>query len=342
MTTPGDPVPGAWSSSPDPARSASPLPSPPHLAVSPPPSLAVPPPPSLAVPPPPPPPPPTPSLAAARVDPAQLLDPGDVPEHFVPLRVEPPPRLFATWWLRYLLVLAQLVGIVVVMLTEYAQPGGLVESPAVVTTYLLAACMLVCWSALAMLDAKRLVPATLYRRGSSALVAVVLWLVAFVAPVGAFRVVEWARDRFADNPDDVAVVTATIAAVLLCFVLVWTPFHYHTAQAHRIGAPVRVVAAWFWLPLIAAVGVVLANSLGLAEMLEDGGLTASERTVQVGMVFGVPALMLTLCTWRATTVIDEVIDLRWRRWRKEWEQTLAAMAAQPPPGPEGPVPLPAT
>ena len=124
-----------------------------------------------------------------------------------------------------------------------------------------------------MLDAKRLVPATLYHRSSSALFAVVLWLVAFAAPIGAFRVVEWARDRFADDPDDVAVVAATIAAVLLCFVFVWLPFHYHTAQAHRIGAPVRVVAAWFWLPLITAVGVVLVDSLGFARELEDGGLT---------------------------------------------------------------------
>ena len=174
----------------------------------------------------------------------------------------------------------------------------------------------------------------------SALVAVVLWLVAFAAPVVAFRVVEWARDRFADNPDDVAVVSATIAAILLCLLLVWMPFHYHTAQAHRIGAPARVVAAWFWLPLIAAVGVMLVNSLGLAEMLDDGELTASERTVQVAVMFGVPALMLALCTWRATTVIDEVIDLRWRRWRKDWELTLAAMQAQPPPGPEASAPLP--
>jgi hypothetical protein len=256
------------------------------------------------------------------------------------LRVDPPPHLFATWWLRYLLVLAQLVGILVVMLTDYAQPGRLIESSAVVTTYLLAACMLVSWSALAMLDAKRLVPATLYHRSSSAVIAVVLWLVAFAAPIGAFRVVEWARDRFADDPDDVAVVGATIAATLLCFLLVWMPFHYHAAQAQRIGAPARVVAAWFWLPLIAAVGVLLVHSLGLAEMLDDGGLTAAEHTVQVAVVFGVPALMLALCTWRATTVIDEVIDLRWRRWRKEWEQTLAAMAAQPPPGPEASGPLP--
>lgn len=330
MTTPADPAAGALSPLPAPARSGSPLPSSP-LPSSP--SLS---PPS---PPPPPPSPPAPSLAASSVNAAQLLDPGDAVGHFVPLRVEPPPHLFATWWLRYLLVLAQFVGIVVVMLTEYAQPGRLVESSAVVTTYLLAACMLVCWSALAMLDAKRLVPATPYRRSSSPLVAVVLWLVAFAAPVGAFRVVEWARDRFADNPDDVGVVIATIAAVLLGFLLVWMPFRYHATQAHRIGAPARVVAAWFWLPLIAAVGVELVNSLGLADMLEEGGLTASERTVQIAVVFGVPALMLALCTWRATTVVDEVIDLRWRRWRTDWEMTLEAMAAQPPPGPEASAPL---
>jgi hypothetical protein len=236
-----------------------------------------------------------------------------------------------------LLLLAQLVGIVVVMLTDYAQTGGLVESSAVITTYLLAACLLVCWSALAMLDAKRLVPATPYHRSSSALLAVGLWLVAFAAPVGALRVVGWARDRFTDTPDDVAVVMVTIAAILVCFLLVWMPFHYHTTQAHRIGAPVRVVAAWFWLPLVATVGVVLVDSLGLAAMLDDGGLTAQERAVQVAVLFGVPALMLALATWRATTVMDEVIDLRWRRWRKDWELTLASMAAQPPPGPEAPV-----
>jgi hypothetical protein len=279
-------------------------------------------------------------FAESGLPPERVVDPAMVTHHFVPLRVDPPPRLFATWWLRYLLLLAQFVGIVVVLLTEYAQPGRLAESSAVSTTYLLAACMLVCWSALAMLDAKRLVPATLYHRSSSALLAVALWVVAFVAPAASFRVVEWARDRFADNPDDVAVVMATIAAVMVCFLLVWTPFHYHTAQAHRIGAPVRVVAAWFWVPLVAAVGVVLADSLGLAEMLEDGGFTATERTVQVAVVFGVPAMMFALCTWRATTVIDEVIDLRWRRWRKEWEMTLASMAAQPPPGPEAPARLP--
>jgi hypothetical protein len=33
-------------------------------------------------------------------------------------------------------------------------------------------------------------------------------------------------------------------------------------------------------------------------------------------------------------VFDEVIELRWIRWRNEWEQTLVAFAAQPPPGPE--------
>ena len=265
---------------------------------------------------------------------AHLVGPGDVTAPFAPLRSEPPPRIFATWWLRYLLVLAQLVGIVVVLSTEYAGSGALVDSSTVRTPYVLAACMLVCWSALAMVDAKRLVPATQYRRGSSALLAVVLWLLAFAAPFAAFAVVEWARDRFADNPDDLGVVVATIAAVLVCFVFVWLPFHYHALQAHRIGAPARVVGAWFWLPLIAAVGVLLVDALGLADTLNEGGLSSFERTVELAVLFGTPALVFALSTWRATTVFDEVIDLRWRRWRNEWEQTLAAMAAQPPPGPE--------
>ena len=265
---------------------------------------------------------------------AHLVGPGDVTAPFAPLRSEPPPRIFATWWLRYLLVLAQLVGIVVVLSTEYSGPGTPVDSSTVRTPYLLAASMLVCWSALAMVDAKRLVPATQYRRGSSALLAVMLWLLAFAAPLAAFMAVEWARDRFAENPDDLGVVAATIVAVLACFLFVWLPFHYHTLQAHRIGAPARVVGAWFWLPLLAAVGVLLVEALGLADTLNEGGLSSIERTVQLAVTFGTPALVFALSTWRATTVFDEVIDLRWRRWRNEWEQTLAAMAAQPPPGPE--------
>lgn len=243
--------------------------------------------------------------------------------------------------MRYLLFLAQLVGIAVVLLTEYATgPGGLAESANVVAPYVLAAVMLVSWSALAMIDAARLVPATQYRRRSSATLAVVLWLIAFAAPVGGATVVMWARDRFEENADDVGVLALTVAAVLVCFVLVWLPFRYHTQQAHRIGAPGRVVAAWFWLPLVALVGALMINALGLKDVLGENGLTDLERTVQVGVVFGLPALVFAMATWRATTVFDEVIDLRWRRWRQEWEQTIAAMIAQPAPGPEAASRLP--
>jgi hypothetical protein len=38
-------------------------------------------------------------------------------------------------------------------------------------------------------------------------------------------------------------------------------------------------------------------------------------------------------------VFDEVIELRWMRWRTEWEQTLVAFASQPPPGPEASPPI---
>jgi hypothetical protein len=249
------------------------------------------------------------------------------------LRSEPPPRLFATWWLRYLLVLSQLVGIAVVLLREYDVAGGM-NAHFVVVPHVLAAVMLVGWSALAMLDAARLVPATRYRQPSRPWVAVVLWLGAFGAPVVAGAAIDRIRDRFADGTDELLPVAGAVGVLLACFVLVWLPFRYHIRQAHRIGAPVRVVAAWFWLPLFSLVGVLLAMALGLHELLAEDGFTDLERTVQVAVLYGVPALMFAMTTWRATTVFDEVVELRWMRWRNEWEQTLAAFAAQPLPGPE--------
>ena len=235
--------------------------------------------------------------------------------------------------MRYLLALSQLVGIVVVLLREYDVAGAM-DALFVVVPHVMAAAMLVGWSALAMLDAARLVPATRYQPPSRAWVAVALWLGAYAAPVAAILVLQQVRDRFTDGTDDLVPIAVGSVTLLLCFVLVWLPFRYHVRQASRIGAPVRVVAAWFWLPLLAAVGVLLAMALGLHDTLAEDGFTDLERTVQVGVLYGVPALMFAMSTWRATTVFDEVIELRWMRWRKEWEQTLAALAAQPAPGPE--------
>ncbi len=273
-------------------------------------------------------------LASTAPDVAPPLSPDALGGHsFTPLRSEPPPRLFATWWLRYLLVLSQLVGIVVVLLREYAVPGG-TDVLFVVLPHVMAGVMLVGWRALAMLDAARLVPASRYRRSSRAWVAVVLWLGAFASPVAAVAVVERVRERFADSSDDLVPIAIGTGAVLVCFVLVWLPFRYHVRQANRIGAPVGVVAAWFWLPLLAVVGVFAAMALGLHDALAEDGFTDLEGTLQVGVLYGVPALMFALSTWRATTVFDEVIEIRWMRWRNDWEQTLAALAAQPAPGPE--------
>jgi hypothetical protein len=252
---------------------------------------------------------------------------------FTPLRSEPPPKLFATWWLRYLLVLSLLVGIVVAVLREYAVPGGM-DVAFVVVPHVMAAVMLVGWSAFAMLDAARLVPPTRYQHTSRAWVAVVLWLGAYAAPVWAYAVVERLRDQFVDGSDDAVPVAIGAVTLLACFILVWLPFRYHVRQAHRIGAPVGVVAAWFWLPLVAVVGVLAVMALGLHDTLAEDGFTDLERSIQVAVLYGVPALMFALATWRATTVFDEVIELRWMRWRTEWEQTLAAFAAQPAPGPE--------
>jgi hypothetical protein len=251
---------------------------------------------------------------------------------FTPLRSAPPPRLFATWWLRYLLVLSLLVGIVVALLREYAVAGQM-DTAFVIVPHAMAAVMLVGWSALAMLDSARLVPSTRYRRSARAWVAVVLWLAAYVSPVAAFAALDRARSRFVDSSDDL-VVAIVAAAVLVCFSLVWLPFRYHVREAHRIGAPVRVMTAWFWLPLFSAVGVLAVMALGLHDALAENGFTDLDRAARIGVLYGVPALMFAMSTWRATTVFDEVVELRWMRWRTEWEQTLVAFASQPPPGPE--------
>ncbi len=277
---------------------------------------------------------PVPPAPAALTSTSQALGADAFDGHsFTPLRSEPPPRLFATWWLRYLLVLSQLVGIAVVLLREYDVAGAM-DALFVVIPHVMAAVMLVGWSALAMSDAARLVPATRYRQPSRAWVAVVLWLGAFAAPVVAVAAIDRVRERFADGTDELLPVAIAVTVLLVCFILVWLPFRYHVRQAHRIGAPAGVVAAWFWLPLGALVGVLLAMALGLHDLLAEDGVTDLERTIQVGVVYGVPAFLFALSTWRATTVFDEVIELRWVRWRNEWEQTLAALAAQPTPGPE--------
>lgn len=289
--------------------------------------------------------PPATAPYAEAVSPWTTFDPTVVTPGFAPLRTEPPPRLFATWWLRYLLFLTQIVGIIAVLLTEYAEgPGGLLEQPVVVAPYALAGLLLVWWSAFAMLDAGRLVPGTRYQATSRASVSTLLWFLAFAAPFAAVRTIDWAQDRFdetatgsADSSGDGLVIAVTAVAVLVCFLLVWAPFRYHVRQGQRIGAAPRVMQAWFWTPLLAAVGVLAIDALGLHDMLAEDGMTDLDRTIEVAVVFGVPAMVMTLATWRATTVFDEVIDIRWRRWKHEWEQTLAAMSAQPPPPPEPPL-----
>jgi hypothetical protein len=254
---------------------------------------------------------------------------------FIPLRSEPPPRLLATWWLRYLLLLTMVVGIAVVVMTAYASgPGGVAQTPLVIAPHVLAAVLLVAWSVFAMFDADRLVPATRYHRSSSPTLAAATWMGAFAAPFGFVAVFSRARARF-DEPDgDLLAVAIAIAAALVSIVLVWLPFGYLAGQARRIGAPGRVVVLWFLGSVFAAIGSLAIVVLGLNDTLEESGMSALERAVQTAVIYGIPAFVFALSTWRATTVFDEVIDIRWRRWRTEWEMTLLEFASQPAPGPE--------
>ncbi len=291
------------------------------------------------------PPPPSPIPAPPSSPQTSVLVGGSAPERdvpgpsatrpFVPLRSDPPPRLAATWWLRYLLLLTMFVCIAVVVMTEYAlDPGGVVEAPLVIAPHVLAAVLLLTWSVLAMVDADRLVPASRYQRGSSAVLAAVLWILAFAAPFGVSVVFSRAQPHFSNSTSDVQAVGLSVIAAVVGLLVVWLPFGYLAGQARRIGAPGRVVVLWFVGSLFAAVGSLVIVLVGLHDLLDDRGMTAAERAVQMAVVYGVPATVFALSTWRATTVFDEVIDLRWRTWRREWELTLVDLAQQPAPGPE--------
>lgn len=218
--------------------------------------------------------------------------------------------------------------------TEYSASVDDVRSSApVVGLHVASIIALVVWSAITMRSVEAMVPATRYQRKSSGRLIVLLWVVAFAAPIGAVLAYE-SQDGRGDDQASQGSPAIMVGVVLLAFVLVWLPFRYHARQAARIGAPRRVIAMWFWVPLFALVCGVAIIALGLGAQLADGGWTDFERFVQVGVVYGLPMFLFVLTTWRSVTVFDEVLDLRWRRWKTEWEHTLEEFVAQPEPGPE--------
>ncbi len=265
---------------------------------------------------------------------AAIADPYAESSKFAPLRTDPPPRLWPTWWLR-LTILASIIGALgITMWTEYqGEAGDVASSTVVLGAHVLAGSLLVIWSWLALGNAGRIVPSTLYRKRSSGGLAVALWVLAALSPIGVIAVSQRLDQRL-DARNDLAAVAVLVAAVMLALLLVWLPFRYHARQAARVGAPHRVMLTWFFAPLLAAVGGLVAVAVGLGATLSENGLAASERLVQVGVAYGLPMLVFALATSRAVTVFDEVIDLRWRRWRTEWEQTLGTLADLPAPGPE--------
>ena len=106
--------------------------------------------------------------------------------------------------------------------------------------------------------------------------------------------------------------------------IVGLPFRYLSLQAARIGAPRRVMIEWFWVPVLAVGCGQLIMAMGLRGDLEADGLTDTERLVETGVVYGLPMLLFALTAWRATAAFDNLIDLRWRRWKTGWDQSVAA------------------
>lgn len=251
-----------------------------------------------------------------------------MPAEFVPLRTDPPPSLGSTLWTRSTLTLTMLAAIAAALVTALLD-GDALTSPVVVVLHVAVVALLVVWSYVAMGNVDALVPATRYTPPARGVLAGALWVVGCAAPVVAVVAVRRVGTRFADV-EEFAPTMAVISIVLLALLVAWLPFRYHVRQAARIGAPHRTMRAWFWAPVLSFVAVASLLALGLAERLEG----PVDRGSRLALVYGIAAATFTWSTWRAVTVFDEVIDLRWRRWRSDWEQTLRDMAAQPPPGPE--------
>ena len=271
-----------------------------------------------------------------RAGPAVQPRVDNVPEssEFEPLRSDPPPSLAPTWWLRSVILAVMLAAPTMVLWVEYTGAVNDVRSSfPVFALHVAAGLLIVLWSFLAMWNAARVMPSSRYSQRPRGSIAVVLWAIAGAAPLGVVAANRRLSERLED-PDDLSAVFLMVAVVLVAFLLLWLPFRYLARQASRVGAPRQVMISWFFAPLIAAVGGVLAVSLGLGDMLAEDGLSPTERTIRVGVVYAMPMLVFALSTWRAIKVFDEVIDLRWRRWRAEWEQTLGRLADEPPPGPE--------
>ncbi len=250
---------------------------------------------------------------------------------FLPLRTCPPPTLGTLLWIRSALVLTILATSSVVVVGDVAADRSRhVEAVLVAALHVGVLALLVVWSYVAMTNVDALVPATRYTKGARGAIAGGLWVAALLTPVGAVAVVARIRSGFGDA-EAFGPTMLAIAVVLLALLAAWLPFRYHVRQAARIGAPHSIMLAWFWAPVVTFVVGLSVLGFVYAPRLGSGPI---EQPLGIGAVYGVAIAVFGLSTWRAVTVFDEVIDLRWRRWKVEWEQTLAEMVAQPPPGPE--------
>ena len=261
---------------------------------------------------------------------------------FSPLRSDPPPSLISSWWLRTAILIMMLGAVVLTLVVEYAgEVNDIGSHLPIIFLHIVIAGSIMLWSFAAMRNANQLVPAMPYQRRSSPLLAVALWLAAIVTPFAAVKAFAFVDEQFtaptgaAAEPSSEAInLLALATVVLVAFVIVWLPFRYHAFQSSRIRAPRQVMVVWFFAPLLAVVGGIAMLAFGLHDQLALDGLTATERMIQVGVVYGLPMFTFSLATWRAITIFDEVIDLRWQRWKVEWEQTLEDLTCQPAPGPE--------
>lgn len=235
----------------------------------------------------------------------------------------PPPE---PWWpsgvARVVCLISMLAGAAAVVLRAANGVAEIHLDTLVLVTHGVAAGALLSWAVGAMHNARNLAPDTLYRTPSRSWIAAVLLAPALLACWGAVVGWDWVR-----NESDVEFWSWNVLApVAIGAIAVWAPFHYLRGQAVRVGTPARDLLGWLGAPLLVAGGGQLIFTLGLGDELEVGGITDTDRALELALTYAAPMLVFALTTWRATTAIDATLKIRWTRKAGEWR--TAQQAAQ--------------
>ncbi|MEL6893751.1 MAG: hypothetical protein AAFP84_19320 [Actinomycetota bacterium] len=250
----------------------------------------------------------------------------------VPTRLPAPaardPRgLLPTGWLKALWLLAQVAGV-----------AGTLWSPVAATAaFAVSGVALLAWTGLAVGNARRARPSTVYVRAPRPLPAVVAWfapLVGLAVGIGLWRWLEMTVDTTEPDGEQLLDELRLVVAVTLSLTVViagYLPFRALARAAAWTGGSPSKVRRWFWMPLVVSVFTMLVRS-GLAIGLDTAWLSGDQSAWRSATLAAIMSLLLVpLVTqwwfgWTAMGEVDRAAQMTWDR-RNFPEETLDLRSA---------------